>query len=182
MKNTRVARRYAVALMTAAEQQKNIEGVSKDMELVGKALNESRELRLFVASPVISSSKKRAVFDELFGSRIGKETMTFIHLLISKSREPVLQDIADQFKVLHDEKLGIVTVEVRTSVEFNYGQEKDLRAELERMTRKKVRFQFVIDTTIKGGVIIRIGDTVLDASVSRQLELMRERFVAAQAA
>jgi F-type H+-transporting ATPase subunit delta len=182
MKNTRVARRYAMALMAAAEQQKNIESVSKDMELVGKVLNESRELRLFVASPIISPSKKRVVFDDLFGPRIGKETLTFIHLLTSKSREPVLQEIAEQFKLLHDEKLGIVTVEVRTSLEFNYGQEKDLRAELERMTGKKVRLQFVIDNTIKGGVVIRIGDTVLDGSVKRQLERMRERFVAAQAA
>lgn len=182
MKNTRVARRYAMALMAGAEQQRNIEGVARDMELVGKILNESRDLRLFIASPIISPLKKRAVFDALFGSRIGKETLTFIHLLTSKSREPVLQEIAEQFKLLHDEKLGIVTVEVRTSVEFNYGQEKDLRAELERMTGKKVRLQFLIDNAIKGGVVIRIGDTVLDASVRRQLERIRERFVAAQAA
>lgn len=171
-----------MALMAAAEQQRSIESVSKDMELVGKVLNESRELRLFVASPIISPLKKRVVFDDLFGSRIGKETLTFIHLLTSKSREPVLQEIAEQFKLLHDEKLGVVTVEVRTSVEFNYGQEKELRAELERMTGRKVRLQFVIDSTIKGGIVIRIGDTVLDASVRRQLERIRERFVAAQAA
>ncbi len=182
MKNTRVARRYAMALMTAAEQQKNIEGTAKDMEFIGKVLRESREFRLFVAGPIVSPSKKRAVFNEVFGPRVGKETMTFVNLLTSKSREAILQDITEQFKELHDEKLGIVNVEVRTSVELNYGQEKDLRAELELMTAKKVRFQFVIDTTIKGGIVIRIGDTVLDGSVAHQLERMRERFIAGRAA
>ena len=182
MKNTRVARRYAMALMSAAEQQKNVKGTAKDMELVGKVLSESREFRLFVASPIVSTPKKRAVFNEVFGSRVGRETMTFINLLTSKSREAILQDVSQQFKELHDERLGIVNVEVRTALEFNYAQEKELRIQLERITGKKVRFRFAIDKTIRGGIVIRIGDTVLDASVSRQLEQMRERFVAGRAA
>lgn len=182
MKNTRVARRYAMALMAAAEQQKNIEGTARDMEFIGNVLRESREFRLFIAGPIVSPSKKRAVFDAVFGPRVGKETMTFVNLLTSKSREGILLDVAEQFKELHDEKLGIVGVEVRTSVELNYGQEKDLRAELERMIGKKVRFQFVIDTMIKGGLVIRIGDTVFDGSVVHQLERMRERFIAGRAA
>lgn len=182
MKHARVARRYAMALMSAAEQQKNIEGTAKDLESIGKILGESRELRLLVASPVISPAKKRAIFNEVFGTRIGKETLTFINLLTSKSREDVLQDIVEQFRVLHDEKLGVVNVEVRTAVELSYAQEKDLKATLEKMMNKKPRLQFVIDKTIKGGLVIRIGDTVLDASVTRQLELMRERFIAGRAA
>ncbi len=171
-----------MALMTAAGEQNNIEGTAKDMEFVGKTLDESREFRLLVASPIVSSPRKRAVFNEVFGSRVGRETMTFINLLTSKSREAILHEVAQQFKELHDEKLGIVNVEVRTTVEFNDAQEKELRTQLERMEGKKVRFQFVIDKTIKGGIVIRIGDTVHDGSVSRQLERMRERFIAGRAA
>jgi F-type H+-transporting ATPase subunit delta len=182
MKNTRVARRYAMALMTAAEQQKNIDGVAKDLDLVAKTLHESKEFRLFVASPIVSPAKKRAVFGDLFGPSVGKETLRFINLLISKSREAILPDVVGQYKELHDEKLGIVNVEVRIVAELNYAQEKDLRAQLERITGRKVRLHFVIDKTIKGGLVVRIEDTVLDGSVSRQLERMRERFVAGRAA
>jgi F-type H+-transporting ATPase subunit delta len=182
MKNTRVAKRYAMALMTASEQQKNIEGVAKDLDLIGKIMSESRELRLLVASPVVSPAKKRAVFNELFGQRVGKETLRFIGLLTSKSREAILSDVIEQFKVLHDEKLGVVNVDVRTTVELNYAQEKELRAQLEQRTGKKVRLHVTVDKSIKGGLVVRIGDTVLDASVTRQLELMRQRFVAGQAA
>ena len=105
-----------------------------------------------------------------------------MNLLISKSREVILADLIEQFKELHDEKLGIVNVEVRTVVELGYAQEKDLRAQLERITGKKARLQFVIDKAIKGGLIVRIGDTVFDASVSHQLERIREQFVAGRAA
>jgi F-type H+-transporting ATPase subunit delta len=182
MKNTRVARRYAVALMADSVHQKNIEGTAKDMELIGKTLSESRELRLFVASPIVSQAKKRKVFIELWGSSIGKDTQAFIGLLTEKSREAVLLDVTEEFKILHDEFLGIVNVEVKTAVEFTYAQEKELRLQLEQLMNKKVRLHFVNDKTIKAGLVIRIGDTVLDSSVTRQLELMRGRFLAGQAA
>lgn len=178
MKNVRVARRYAMALMAAAEQQKNIDATAKDLERIGQILRDSKELRLLVASPVVSPAKKRAVFNELLATRVGNETLRFINLLISKSREAVLPDLIGQFNELHDEKLGVVNVSVRTAVELNYVQEKDLKAQLERMTGKKVRLQAMIDKTIKGGLVIRIADTVLDASVSHQLDRMREALVA----
>ena len=178
MKNVRVARRYAVALMAAAENQKNIEGTARDLDGVAQILQVSREFRLLVSSPVIRAARKRAVFDELLGPRVGKETLRFIHLLTSKSREGILPDVIVEFKKLQDEKAGIVNVEVRTVVELGYAQEKDLRSNLEHMIGKKVRLHFVIDKALKGGLVVRVGDTVFDASVSRQLERMRAMFVA----
>jgi F-type H+-transporting ATPase subunit delta len=182
MKNTRVARRYAVALMASAAQQKTIETTAKDLDVIAKTLHDSRELQLLVASPVISVARKRAVFEAVFASHISRETLRFIHLLTTKSREAILPELVEQFRALHDESLGVVNVEVRSVVELNYAQEKELRAELERMTGKKPRIHQVLDPSIRGGLIIRIGDTVLDASVSHQLEVMRTRFVAGHAA
>jgi F-type H+-transporting ATPase subunit delta len=182
MKNTRVARRYAVALMSAAAQQKTVEATAKDLEAIAKVLHDSRELRLLVASPVVPVARKRAIFEEIFAGHISRETLRFLHLLTSKSREGILSELIEQFRVLHDESLGIVNVEVRTVVQLSYAQEKDLRAELERLIGKKPRIHQVLDASIRGGLIVRIGDTVLDASVSHQLELMRARFIAGHAA
>jgi F-type H+-transporting ATPase subunit delta len=108
--------------------------------------------------------------------------MRFVNMLTSKSRESVLPEIVEQFSALHDEKLGVVNVGVKSAVELNYAQEKELKAQLERIAGKKVRLHLTVDTSIKAGLVIRIGDTVLDASLTRQLELMRERFVAGRAA
>jgi F-type H+-transporting ATPase subunit delta len=182
MKHSRVARRYARALMAAAEHQKNIDGVAKDLEIVGKVLDESKELRLLVASPVVSPARKRSVLAAVFVSRIGSQTLTFMNLLTTKSREEILRDVVDEFRVLHDDQLGIVNVHVRTAVELSYAQEKELRSLLEHMLNRKPRLHMVIDKEIKGGLVVRIGDRVLDASVARQLDRMREQFVAGRAA
>jgi F-type H+-transporting ATPase subunit delta len=182
MRDVRVARRYARALMAAAEHQKNIEGTAKDLDLVGKALNESRELRLFVASPVISAAKKRKVFDELLATRVGKETLSFVHLLTVKSREGLLPEVIQQFKELQDEKQGIVNVELRSVVDLTNAQEKDIRSQLERKVGKKVRLHLVTDKALKGGLLVKVGDTVFDASVVHQLERIRERFIAGRTA
>ena len=148
MRNVRVARRYAVALMQTAAHQRNIDGIAKDLNLVGTLLRESREFRLFVASPVISAAKKRAVFDAVLEPRVGKETLRFIHLLISKSREGILPDVIVEFRELQDELAGIRNVEVRTVLDLNYAQEKELRSRLEQMIGKKVRLHPVIDKTL----------------------------------
>ena len=125
---------------------------------------------------MVSAAKKRAVLDAVLESRVGKETLRFIHLLISKSSEAILPDVIIQFRDLQDEMLGITNVDVRTVLELNYAQEKELRSRLEQMTGKKVRLHPVIDKTLKGGLVVKIGDTVFDASVSRQLERMRALF------
>ena len=92
-------------------------------------------------------------------------------------RERHLGEIIEEFEALRDEKYGIVNVDVTSAIEFTPSQRKDLADELERYTRKKVRVRIAVDKAIKGGLVVRIGDTVLDASVRRQLEILRERFL-----
>jgi F-type H+-transporting ATPase subunit delta len=177
MKNTRVARRYAAALMSASVERNALAETTKDLELIAGVLKTSREFRLLMTSPIVSVRKKTEIVKEGLGRHIGPGTLAFVTMLIAKRREQVLSDIIEAFGALHDQRLGIVNVDVKTAVEFTSAQEKDLLAGLERYTKKKVRIRFGLDSAIKGGLVIRIGDTVLDASVRRQLELLRARFV-----
>ena len=177
MKNTRVSLRYAGALMTAAEEGKTIDGIGKDLDTLARVLNASPDLRRMLASPVVPPDKKIAVFRELFRGNLGNGTMEFLEFLVTKNREAHLAGIIEEFRALRDEKLGIVSVDVTSAVEFTPSQEKDLQNELERYTRKKVRVRIAVDAAIKGGLVVRVGDTVLDASIRRQLEILRERFI-----
>ncbi len=176
MKNTRVARRYAQALMLSADSVKAIDAYANDLELVKKTVDGSRQLRLFINRPIVSAEKKMVVLRELFGSSISKATMSFIELLVEKQREEHLLEVIEQYFALRDLKYGIVNVDVTSAVEITGQQEKNLTAKLERYTKKKVRVRFALDTALKGGLVVRIGDTVLDSSIKRQLELMREQF------
>jgi F-type H+-transporting ATPase subunit delta len=177
MASGRVARRYAVALLDVALEKKELDSVARDLELVRKTLAASRELRRVMASPVISRAKKRAVFRELFASHVGKETMSFFELLLEKDRETEFAEIAEQFPALCDEKLGVVTAEVTTAVPFPPDREGPLKELLERHSGKAVKFRFAVDASIRGGMVVKIGDTVLDGSVTCQLARLRERLI-----
>lgn len=177
MRNIRAARRYAVALMAVAEEQHVIDQVAADLELVAQVLRSSRGMRLLVANPVVSRGTKKSIFKEMFSARVGEETRAFLVLLISKHREVLMLEIAEQFVVLRDEKYGIVNVDVTSAVELAETQATELRARLEQYTQKNVRVRFLLDPSIKGGLLVRIGDTMVDVSVTHQLEELRQRFL-----
>jgi F-type H+-transporting ATPase subunit delta len=177
MKNTRAARRYAVALMNVSEEQRAVDRVADDLQTIGAALAGSRDLRVMLASPVVSPMKKKAVFDDLFANRVGKETLTFAHLLIHKNREAVLPELIGEFRALLDDRRGLVHVDVATATPLTPAQESRLQQEMERFTGKNVQLRLALDPSIRGGVIVRIGDTVLDGSIRRQLARLREQLL-----
>lgn len=177
MKSVRVARRYAQAVMEIAEEQDALDSVAADMVAIGADLRGSRELRLLLSSPVIHEGKKKAVFRELWEARVNRITMAFLLLLARKQRESVLPEVIEAFSVLHDQKRGVIGADVRTAVPISAAQEKDLGARLMRSTGKTIRLRTIVDPALRGGLVVRIGDTVVDASVRRQLERLRERFL-----
>ena len=177
MSDVRAAYRYATALLQVAEESKKLDEVSRDLSVIEKLTNDSREFRLFLKSPVVNSERKKRAFGEILNGKIGAVTEKFILLLTSKGREQLLPEVVRQFGKLRDLRLGILHVSARTAVAFSPDQEKRLTGQLENATKKKIRLSFVVDPSIKGGFTVQHDDTVWDASVRHQLEVLRERFV-----
>ncbi len=177
MAHYRISRRYARALLTLADEQGLLSEVNADLEMIAGTIRKSRELELFLASPIIHKDKKQQSLQAIFGKRVKPLTLNFLRLLAAKGRERILASIIEQYRRLLDEKLGIVRVEIASTVKLEQKQEKKLIAKLEAVTSKKVEAQFSLDKNLRGGFIARIGDTVIDASVRRQLELLMRRFV-----
>jgi len=172
----RVARRYAEAALELAEEQKQGERVAADLEVVWKAMKESREFVAFLKSPVVPKEKKRSVLSAAFRPALSAFSFDFLILILDKGREAVLGDIISEYFKLRDERLGIVTLDVRAATELTSSQQQAIVKRFEEITRKKIRVAFSIDKQLKGGFVARVGDTVYDGSVRRQLELLRERF------
>jgi F-type H+-transporting ATPase subunit delta len=172
----RVARRYAEAAIELAEDQKQGERLAGDLELIQRAMTESVELQSFLKSPVISKEKKRAVLSALFKAKVGTLAFDFLNLLVEKGREDVLDGILVEYFKMRDDQLGIMTLELRAAIDLTIDQQKTDAKRFEEMTRKKIRVVFSVDKQLKGGFVARVGDTVYDGSVSRQLELLRSRF------
>lgn len=177
MGESRAAYRYALSFIEVAEEFKQLDSVSADIESIAALLKGSAEFRQFIRSPIIRTEKKRTVVEGLFRGKTSDVTYKFLRLLVAKNRESILPEIVSQFKHLRDERLGILEVTVRSAVKLDTVQMKGLTTHLERITKKKVRMNTIIDPSLVGGIALRYADTVWDGSVRRQLENLRRRLI-----
>ena len=126
MSNYNISTRYAKALMQFATEKNSLEQVSEDMEFLEKTLLESKELKVVLKSPVISTEKKNSILNEIFSSNSNKVSMEFILFVNKKNRANILFDIAKNYNQIRNNKLNRVEAEVVSSVELNDSQKNEL--------------------------------------------------------
>lgn len=177
MINNKVSLRYSSSFLDNAIEKNILDVVSRDAELVKSALEGNPQLKRIIESPVIKSQVKLSIIDEIFKDKIDKETLNFIHFIIDKNREELLLNIFTKFFELKDDYLGIVRVDVKTAFELNDEQKTKLKENLEKMIQKRVVIETKIDKEVIGGFVARVGDTVYDASIKHQLELLKKQFL-----
>lgn len=179
MAEQKVSARYASSLLDSAMQKNLLDTVSNDIEFVSSVLKQNPALNRMLESPVVKPEIKSSVLEEIFKSKINSETMDFMLFVIKKKREEILSSILEKFKELKDLRLGFVNVNVSVASEFNDSQKSELKIRLESMLEKKVRMNYKIDDKLIGGFIVQAGDTVYNASIKHQLDLLRKHFVEA---
>ncbi len=172
-----VARRYALALYQEAEAKGIVDTVDADVETLHSALDGSRELAAVFASPIISREKKDAVLGSLFSGKVSDLTMRFLRLMVEKQREEILPQTVRTYAALRDERLGIVEATVKSAQPLAHDEADRLRQRLEAQSGKKVRLRMIVEPTLLGGLIVRMGDVVYDRSVSHQLKTMRAQLL-----
>ncbi len=174
---SKAARRYTIALYGTAEEKGALKEVTKDIYDIIDTIKSSTELRLFLHSPIVNKRKKAAVLNDIFGANKSPLTMAFLNLLVSRSRESLTADICEDYIHLVKEKEGIVDVHVKTAVELNDQERANMKQKIDSYTKLKSDMFFEIDKDILGGFVAKINDTVLDASIKRQLARLRESFL-----
>ncbi len=177
MADYKVSVRYATSLLDLAVEKNMMDTISSDIELVVSVMEKSRELGRALDNPVIRPEVKAAILDNIFKSRINKETMHFIRFLVKKGRENLLLEISNKFLDLRDEKLGVVNVNIRTAFELTERQMSEIKNKIEKMLNKKARLKIKIEPEVVGGFIAQVNDTVYDASVKHQLEILKRQLL-----
>jgi len=177
MTNRKVARKYNLALYFTAEELKSVDKVKQDLYDIKKSIEGSKELSNFILTPVISAEKKTNVFKAMFEGKVDDLTIRFLVFLCEKNRINLLFDIADDFQALVNEKQGIVLAKVKTAIDITDSEKKALIDKLKLYTGKDIKATFTVDPAIKGGFIASVDDRIIDASIIRQLELLKERFL-----
>ncbi|MBI9070433.1 MAG: F0F1 ATP synthase subunit delta [Melioribacteraceae bacterium] len=175
MSELNISTRYATALMNLADEKEKLDVISSDMDLIYNTLDLSKDLRSVLASPVIKEAIKSDILIEIFSSKVSAESLRFIKFVLSKNRQDYLYQIVKRYLELKDIKSGIVEVTITSAVELQDSQVTEIRKKLENITGKTMRFKFKIDESIIGGFLVKIGDTVMDASIEHQLDKLREK-------
>ncbi|RJX19647.1 MAG: F0F1 ATP synthase subunit delta [Desulforudis sp.] len=170
-----VAARYAQALFDIAQDTDNIAGIEGELRGVIQALDESRDFQKVIFHPQVPAGVKKEIVKELFAGEISKTSFNFLCVILERHREFYLKAICEAYINLANQTRNIAEVEVTSALELPMVHKVNLMQALSKMTGKEIRVKYQTDPEILGGLVVRLGDRIVDASVKRQLERVKER-------
>jgi F-type H+-transporting ATPase subunit delta len=168
-----IARVYATALFEAAKEKGKLDSIREQLGAFVDALQENRELQLFFFSPYFSSAEKEDGLKKAV-SEAEPELLNFLELLIEKHRMPIIFRMRRQYDALwnkENKRLGVV---VTSAVELDPEIAKRIGSEIEEQTGNTVELQSKVDPDILGGLVVQVGNMVLDTSIRNRLEKLRK--------
>lgn len=177
MRNTAVARRYAQALFSLAQEKGMMDQIENDLALVVQTLRENADVRRVVQHQDIPPEAKIRLVKEIFQGKVAPLTVNFLGVVLAKRREEYLPDIYARYVEQADASRGVVEAEVRSAVPLAPEQTHALAERIGSRLGKKLKLTTRVDASLMGGIVMRVGDTLLDGSVRTRLERMRERLL-----
>ena len=175
-----IARVYADSLFEVAKEQGKLDRIRDQLAELADAVAESRDLQVFFFSPYFSSAEKRDGIERAI-TGADAELVNFLELLAERHRMPAIFRIRKQFEDLWDAENRLLDVTVTSAVELDPEIVKRVGAEIERQTDQKVDLAAEVDEGIIGGLVLRVGNMVMDASVRSKLERLRREVAQAAA-
>lgn len=171
------SRRYASALLSAAEEGNFLNQIVDELHMIKEVLEHSRDLVSALRSPLVKGDRKIHILEEIFKDSVGEKMFLFLRLVANKKRAGLLPEIIDEFQILLDEKRGVINVDITSATALSDEQTAELVTKLAAFTGKEIRPQMAINEQFIGGVAVKIGDTIYDGSISHQLQLLRKSLV-----
>lgn len=175
-----VARRYAAAFFDLAKESGKLEEMQQELQTVSDALQANRELKKVFYHKMIREKDKKEVVRAVFEGRISATTMNFLFLLVDKKREEYLDLIIQAYVRMANEARNIMDAGVISAIELAPSDIKELQERLSAITGKNVRLQTQVDPKILGGLVVRVGDRVIDGSISKRLQMLKNNMIRAQ--
>lgn len=180
MASTIIARNYAETLLALAQRH----GGDKAMDEYGTAIDEVAELlrreplvRDFLETPRVGVDAKKKALEASFKGRVPDLFVRFLVVVVEKRRQMLLEEIAEQYHHLVDEVRGRARAHIRLAREADQTLKKEIVTSLERRLGKPIVPTFEVDPTLIGGIVVRVGDEILDGSLGRRVTGLRRRLL-----
>jgi F-type H+-transporting ATPase subunit delta len=173
-----VARVYAEALFEAAKDTGKLDQVHEQLDEVAEAIAGNHDLQVFLFSPYFSSAEKREGIERAI-SGAEPELVNFLELLIEKHRMPAIFRIRERLDELWAQENKQLDVIVTSAIDLDESVIDHIRDQIEKQTDRTVELTAQVDPDILGGLVLRVGNMVLDASLRSKLERLRKEVAAA---
>lgn len=177
MREESVSRRYAAALFNQARTNGTLKETSADLAVIAETLVAAPGLAALVGHPLVTQSRKKEALTGAFSSKISAATLSFLNLLADKRRTGLLADVKAEFDSLLREHNNVVAATAISAVPLTKTQLTALEKALEKRTGKDIELTTSTDPSLMGGILVRIGDTVLDGTVKGKLDRLREQLL-----
>jgi F-type H+-transporting ATPase subunit delta len=173
-----IAAVYARALFEVASDQDKLDDVRDQLGAFADALSETRDLQVFFFSPYFSTAEKEDGLDRVV-TDADPTIVNFLKLLIEKHRMPVVFRIRADYERLWEDENKLLPVQITSAVELDDAVVKQLGDRIAEQTDRKVQVSAQVNPGILGGIVVQVGNSVLDASVKNRLEQLRKQVVKA---
>lgn len=169
------ARAYARALQEALSAEGVAERVEDELFRAARTIEGDQSLRSRLSDPTVPTGARLEVLEELFGGRAHPQTVAALLWIVAAGHLRQIGDIAEAFAELGAASRSASLAEVRSAVELTEAQQQRLQSALSQQVGRDVELRVVVDPDVVGGLVVRIGDTVIDGSIASRLQNMRTR-------
>lgn len=176
MARDRLVQGYAAALFSVAEAEGVLDQVEDELFRFARTVENEAQLREALTDANLPAEHRANMVAELVGKKASPHTVNLISFIVTSGHARNLSQIVDALVALAAEKRKHVVAEVRSAVPLDEKQREKLSDALEKATGKQVELKVLVDPSVIGGVVARVGDMVFDASVRRRLQLAKEAF------
>jgi len=165
-----IADRYALAFMDLAQRQDMFDKFDSDLALVKETVGVNKD-------PLIQASDKKDVIDKIFREHVSVYTLNLIKLLIDKNRLHILALLADHYKALLNKKRNISTAQIITAIEIDEETKNRVKEKLQKVFSMTIEVETQIDKEIIAGMIVKVGDKIIDGSIKTKFENMKKQVI-----
>ena len=177
MRQSTIARNYAEALLELSKRANDMRGWGTIIHDIADAMRRDETLRAFLATPRVNAAAKNAVLRKALVDRAPSKFVRFIESVVSHRRQMLIPEIAQEYMDLVDAAENRMHANVTIAREADEKTQKMIADRLSKVFNKTVVPHLIVDSRILGGMIVRVGDTVMDGSVRRKLGALRHRLI-----
>ncbi|HET9636969.1 MAG TPA: ATP synthase F1 subunit delta [Gemmatimonadaceae bacterium] len=177
MNESTIGRNYAEALLALGRKSDQIEEYGRLLNGIADAMRDDQTLRTFLESPKLAASHKIEILEKALGRRVPPLFLRYVETVIRKRRQMLIPEIATEYQALLDEAENRLHANVTVAREPGEPERDALARQLSRLFGKRVVPHITTNPAILGGLIVKVGDTVIDGSLRKRLSVLKQRML-----